>query len=330
MILLWAVPVPFVAWSPGQTVDLAGRNGSKPVVQVSGLPARQTKGEVRMTTVSVTSVDSVLSFSEALVNSWLPDHDVLPRDVVYQPGLSNDEVRASEMKMMDTSQSDAVVAALRAAGQPVTEVPMAAGVSTSGPATNVMAPGDLIIHVDGRKVSTPADVQHEIRAHDVGEPVPFTVERNGKARNVVVTTTAQPDNPKIPLIGISVTNGYRYDTRVRFNLPEGIVGPSAGLMMSLATYQTIAPSDLVGDLRLAGTGTVAPDGTVSSIGGIQEKMAGAERDGAQVFLVPAGNCQDIAGHKTSMKLVKVTSLRDAIASVQNIRSGAQTKEVPHC
>ena len=232
--------------------------------------------------------------------------------------------------MMDTSQSDAVVAALRAAGQPVTEVPMAAGVSTSGPATNVMAPGDLITHVDGRKVSTPADVQHEIRAHDVGEPVPFTVERNGKARNVVVTTTAQPDNPKIPLIGISVTNGYRYDTRVRFNLPEGIVGPSAGLMMSLATYQTIAPSDLVGDLRLAGTGTVAPDGTVSSIGGIQEKMAGAERDGAQVFLVPAGNCQDIAGHKTSMKLVKVTSLRDAIASVQNIRSGAQTKEVPHC
>ncbi|GAE70447.1 Lon-like protease [Cutibacterium acnes JCM 18909] len=64
------------------------------------------------------------------------------------------------------------------------------------------------------------------------------------------------------------------------------------------------------------------------IGGIQEKIAGAERDGAKIFLVPAGNCRDISGVETSMRLVKVSSLKDAIAAIQKIRAGGTG--IPHC
>lgn len=97
--------------------------------------------------------------------------------------------------------------------------------------------------------------------------------------------------------------------------------------MALSIYQMVAPNDLIGSLRIAGTGGISPDGNVVAIGGIQ-KIAGAERDGAKIFLVPAGNCRDISGVETSMRLVKVSSLKDAIAAIQKIRAGGTG--IPHC
>ena len=43
--------------------------------------------------------------------------------------------------MMDSSQSDAVVAALRSAGQPVTEMPAVSSVTVGGPAHQRLLPG---------------------------------------------------------------------------------------------------------------------------------------------------------------------------------------------
>ena len=79
---------------------------------------------------------------------------------------------------------------------------------------------------------------------------------------------------------------------------------------------------LAGDLRhpharladrrrpVAGTGEIAPDGTVGAIGGIQQKIVGARDDGAELFLVPADNCEDAEGaHNGDMRLVRVDDLR---------------------
>lgn len=331
IVALVVIPVPFVTWAPGRTVNLAGTTAqNRPIIQVQGLTSRRSKGEIRMTTVSVTKVDSHVGLAEALVAAWLPHRDALPREAVYQPGRSSDQVKADEVQMMDTSQRDAVVAALRAAGQPVTELPMAAAVSTSGPSYNVIQPGDLITKVDGTAVQSAADIQRAIRKHTVGDSVAITVLRNGTTRNLYVMTASSSKDPKIPVIGISVGTGYRYTPTVTYNIPSDIVGPSAGLMMSLAIYQAIAPADLIGSLHVAGTGEIAPDGTVGAIGGIREKVAGAQRDGSRIFLVPASNCRDLAGTSSTMTLVKVASLKEAISAIQKIRSGVDVKEVPHC
>ena len=44
---------------------------------------------------------------------------------------------------------------------------------------------------------------------------------------------------------------------------------------------------------MAGTGTITASGRVGGIGGIEEKMIGASRIGATVFLAPRENCPDI-------------------------------------
>ena len=66
-------------------------------------------------------------------------------------------------------------------------------------------------------------------------------------------------------------------------------GPSAGLMFALGLYDTLTPGDLTGGRTIAGTGTIDLEGEVGGIGGIVDKVVGAERAGASVFLVPAEN-----------------------------------------
>ena len=51
--------------------------------------------------------------------------------------------------MMETAQDDAVVAALRADDQPVTEMPAVYSVTIGGPAHTKLLPGDLVVSVDG-------------------------------------------------------------------------------------------------------------------------------------------------------------------------------------
>jgi PDZ domain-containing protein len=88
-------------------------------------------------------------------------------------------------------------------------------------------------------------------------------------------------------------------------------------MFALSIYDTLTPGSLTGGQVVAGTGTITADGTVGEIGGIQQKIAGARQDGAQLFLVPPANCADaLGGDNGSMRLVKAATLADAISEVK--------------
>ncbi len=322
-------PIDFVAWSPGATFDVLGGYQGKPAVSVSGLTTYPTTGQLRMTTVSVTKANSRLGLPEALFDYWMPHRDVLPRDTVYPKGESADQINAAESEMMDMSQTNATVAALRAAGQPVTELPMVSTVLISGPSNGKLLPGDLIEKIDGKPVSSITAVGAAIRAHGVGDAVVVTVLRDGKTLSASITTVSSNQNQKVPVVGITVDTGYKYSANVTYGIDPSVVGPSAGLIFALAIYDKITPTDWVAGRVVAGTGEISADGTVTAIGGIQEKIAGAQSSGASVFLVPAANCPDIAGVRTSMNLIKVSSLKDAISALTALKTGS-TGGIQHC
>ncbi|WP_256103147.1 S16 family serine protease [Streptomyces sp. ODS05-4] len=109
-------------------------------------------------------------------------------------------------------------------------------------------------------------------------------------------------------------------------------GPSAGLFFALGIVDKIrgdgSGGDLTGGRTIAGTGTVAADGTVGAVGGVSLKTQAARRDGATVFLVPKAECaQAEAELPAGMRLVPVTALKDAVASLTALEQG---KAVPSC
>lgn len=321
-------PVPFVAWAPGGAYNVLGDRDGKPVLSISGVPVSDTPGQLSLTTVSVTRVDSSLSLPEALLAHMLSDREVLPRQAIYPPGQSAEEVKQEESQLMVGSQRDAIVAALREAGVPVAEMPVVSAVITSGPAYRQMQPGDLIVAVDQFPVKSPDDVRQRIISHKVGDSIVFSVLRNKAYVDVTVKAQAANNDPSVPAVGMRFTTGYSYNAEVSINIDPAIGGPSAGLVFALAIYDRITPQALIGDRSVAGTGTITAAGDVGAIGGVREKIAAAQRAGATLFLVPSGNCDDVSGVNTTMKLIKVTSLRDAIASLRAATDPAAT--LPAC
>ena len=67
------------------------------------------------------------------------------------------------------------------------------------------------------------------------------------------------------------------------------------MMFALGIIEKLTGMNLTGGKFIAGTGEISPNGAVSAIGGIQQKMVGARDAGATVFLAPAGNCSDTKG-----------------------------------
>ena len=64
------------------------------------------------------------------------------------------------------------------------------------------------------------------------------------------------------------------------------------MMHTLAIVDTLTPGELTQGHVIAGTGTIAYDGTVGNIGGIRQKIVGAEAAGAEYVLVPEGNYEE--------------------------------------
>ncbi|MFF3607252.1 S16 family serine protease [Streptomyces sp. NPDC002463] len=111
-------------------------------------------------------------------------------------------------------------------------------------------------------------------------------------------------------------------------------GPSAGLLFSLGIVDKLDGDGNGGDLTngkiIAGTGTIDPDGTVGAVGGVSLKTQAAARDGATVFLVPKKECSDArAEQPKGLRLVPVTTLSDAVASLRALGQGQESK-VPSC
>jgi PDZ domain-containing protein len=323
--LLTAVPVPFVSFSPGPVKNTLGTTKQQPVIDITGHKTFPTDGELDLTTVSVTSPDQQLTLPQAMRN-WLDPHqDLYPRDIVYPPDQSADQVEQQNTAEMTGSQDSAVAAALQEAGVPVH--PKVSTVSTGSPADGKLKPGDVILKVDGVAATKVPQVGELVRKNKVGDPVRFQIRRGSREQTVTLTAAATPGEAKRPMVGIDI--GVDSPVKVSINLGQDIGGPSAGTAFALAIYDKLTPGPLLAGRHVAGTGTIDALGQVGAIGGIQQKIAGAKAAGATVFLVPGPNCDaaldaDVDG----IQLVKITSLHEAIGALTAVAKG--TGDVPAC
>ena len=88
---------------------------------------------------------------------------------------------------------------------------------------------------------------------------------------------------------------------------------------------------LTGGKNIAGTGTVNAEGTVGPIGGIRQKMYGAQRSGATHFLAPIDNCSEVVGHiPTGLTVISVRNFEEALAAVETIARGSDLSRLGSC
>ncbi len=311
-------PVPYVALTPGPAFNTLGSVGGTPVLSITGHATYPAQGSLDLTTVSVK--DRITLF-EALWGWMSPSEAVVPREVVFPPNQTAQQVDTQNTALMRQSQDDATTAALRELGIPSQTTVEVDVVAAGAPAAGSLKPGDVLRVIDGQKVTTSASLRVLIGKHRPGQAVRIGYTRGGKVATATVTTIASTDTPRRAIIGITPREVSSFPIKVSIMLKD-VGGPSAGLMFALGIIEKLGPESLTGGRDIAGTGEITADGKVGPIGGIAQKMLGAKEQHATVFLSPADNCAEAKANKPSgIALVKVTTLKDALAALAVLRAG---------
>jgi PDZ domain-containing protein len=321
-VLLAIVTVPYVSLGPGPTFNTLGKVEGKEVVDIEGTEVHKTTGQLNMTTVS--QRDN-LTLGQALT-LWMSGREQLvPRDLVYPPDKSKDEIDEANNEEFKQSENSAEYAALGYLkyAQAVT----VQNVTKDGASAGKLQEGDAIDGVDGVPVSSLEQFQGIMEKTKPGQEVVLDFRRKNAPPGVAtIKLKSNPDKPH-GFLGIGVVEAPWAPFKIDFNLAN-IGGPSAGLVFSLAVVDKLTTGDLSGNKFVAGTGTIASDGKVGSIGGITHKILAAHEAGATVFLVPADNCDEAkSAHEDGIDLLKVDTLTRAVDSLKALSAGG---EAPHC
>jgi len=295
------VYLPWYAVGPGPA------RAVQPLIRFQDRTRYESQGNFVMTSVRYTRLTGF-----DMLLAWLdPDRAIVARSVLYPDGEDVQVERDRAISQMDSSKLDASAVVLKALeGYPKDhgDGVLVESVVTGCAADGELFPGDRILSIDGTPTDSYRQASRAIEAAPSGSTLTFDLSVDGDPETVDLVREPCGDSAK-PLVGVRMINSFPFDVQISSG---EIGGPSAGLMWALGLYDLLTPGDLTGGRTIAGTGQIAPDGTVIPIGGIEEKLTAAADAGATVFLVPEGNmaaARASGGH--GLELVPVATFDDA-------------------
>lgn len=344
---MMALPTPYVLRVPGLTQDVLGTMDESddsseqvPVISVADQDHPAASGELLLTTVGVMGGPWSTVTAPAVLWAWASKADAVgPASDYYETGTTRVEVEQESQAQMEGSQDTAVVSALRALGyevperigvvRPVSPTDLGVQADDKVHAGDVLEEGDLILSLAGTDITSDPVLRSTLAEIPGGTEVTATIRRDGNERSVQFVTYPAVDGAEGSRLGIMVQTTYDTPVDVTMNVGD-VGGPSAGLMLALGVYQEVGGDELAPNTVVAGTGVIGADGSVTQIGGIRQKMVGAARAGATVFLAPESNCDEVIDHEPdSVRVVPVASLDDALAVLADVRDG-DLSALPSC
>ena len=336
LLVITFLPTSYVIQRPGPVYNTLGTTESTqgtqvPLIAVDGAETFPTAGALDLLTVQVVGNRERTPSWLELATAWFdPSKAVLPIDAVFPEGQSTEQRNEESAAMMVDSQKEATAAALTELGYDVNAQLTVYAFTKDSASEGVLEEGDVIVAANGTTV-TDAGALREIVNDGDGAPVELTILREGDEQTVTVTPKkAEVDGQTLWLIGITLTNDFDFPIDVTIQL-NNVGGPSAGMMFALGIIDTLTPGQLNGGETVAGTGTIDAEGVVGPIGGIRQKMWGAVGAGADWFLAPADNCDEVVGHiPEGLRVFSVKTLDDSLAVLEAVRENGDLDALPTC
>jgi ATP-dependent Lon protease len=119
---------------------------------------------------------------------------------------------------------------------------------------------------------------------------------------------------------LGVPPGFASKKEIHIHLPEGAIpkdGPSAGVTMAMALISAAANRPARSDVAM--TGEITLRGKILAIGGLNEKLLAAQRNGIGTVLIPKENEKDLpeipARVRQGLKIIPLEKIEDAVPHV---------------
>lgn len=322
------MPVPYVIEQPGPAIDVLGTYEDEQILRIDGAETHPTEGSLMMTTVSVDGGPGYHVTPVEVMSSWFDrTQAVMPRELMFPEGQTREQTALTNTVQMSTSQQGAVAVALDELDLVYEPVVLIAGVEADAPADGKLEAGDVVVSVGGQEPGDVRGVQELVAGTEPGQTVEMQVQRGEETLAVEVPTEEVEGSARM---GVVLAEGYDFPMDVEITVGQ-IGGPSAGLMFSLSVYDQLTPGALTGGHDIAGTGTIDIEGDVGSIGGIRQKLVGAQEAGADYFLAPSANCEQVSGYEPDgLDVVAVSTFDDAVRAAETIAETGGTAGLPTC
>jgi PDZ domain-containing protein len=183
----------------------------------------------------------------------------------------------------------------------------------------------------GDCVALPRSVMYKDGATDEQESKTGTMEMV-KSQNLALVAARAAIARNFPTVNLSQVK----DSSIKVSL-ENTGGPSGGLVFTLGLIDLLTPADLLQGRNVAGTGTIAKDGTIGAIGGVTEKILGAKKAGASILFVSQENCSELPTHVEGISVVAISKIDQAIdyliapySAGKSSRKGVISTEIRGC
>lgn len=325
---IMVMPAPYVIERPGSATNTLGSVNSAEIISIDS-KTYPTTGRLNMLTVELLGSPVMTPSWFEIAKAWIdPAEIVIPLDEAFPDNQSETESDRENQIMMDTSQQDAVAAALGGLGYKVDRALAITQIFKSTPAAGVLKVGDLLVAINGDAIQNVDQIRSLVKASH-GKEMTITVLRGNSAERLDLKVTPYKDGSTYRL-GIYTGTRYKFPFDVKFDLP-GVGGPSAGMMFALAVTDKLTPGSMTGGQNISGTGTIDADGNVGPIGGIRQKMYAALRAGSKVMLAPGENCSEVIGNvPAGLVVLKVDTLAEAKYDLAALASGTEPTKLPQC
>lgn len=333
--LIGSVSMPYALMRPGPVRDVlgttTGQEDAPEMITISGRTTYPTEGTLDLLTVGILGGPGSRIRLLPALQGWLdPTISVRPLAEVFPPDLSRQEIEQQNSAQMDTSQENATAAALGELGIDIPATLTVESFVEGSKAEGVMRTGDVVVTAQGQRVDHLASLRDVLDDVGAGNEATLGVRRDGRIVQVKVTTIEGSPPENRPALGVLVNPDYDFPFEVDIRI-DSVGGPSAGMMFALGIVEKLTPGAMTGGERIAGTGTMDANGAVGPIGGVRQKLLGAQRSGATWFLAPAGNCPEVVGYEPAgLTVLRVATLHEARTAVETIGSGGDISSLPRC
>lgn len=328
-LILFTRAVPYLQTSPGPMYNTIGAIDGTQLVSITGAKTYPTAGELNLMTVRERGGPfGEITLPEVFFSWFNPVEDVVPTSVFYPEGTTRQDAQQQNAIQFDNSQAAAAAAAMKSLGYKVTETVIVARVVPDSPAVGVLEVGDQLISVSGTKVESPQQAVKLIQSQKPDKAVAIEIKRDSKVQIVKPKLTASERDSSRGFLGVQPSDHYEGPIDVKFGV-EGVGGPSAGMMFSLAILDKLTSEQLNAGKVVSGTGTMNSDGEVGPVGGVKQKLAAAAANGSELFLVAKGNCDDVIENPPeAMPVAPVETLDQALEVLKKWRAGET--DLPTC
>lgn len=289
LILLVVVKLDYQIYAPGGLLNLDNR--------INIDDSYQSKGSFNLTYVKGYKGNVLFVLASFIMPSW----NLIPTKDIRIDGESEKENEERNKIYLNDVNKNAVIVAFKSLNLDITTTKKGIKVIyIYKEAETDIKIGDIITSINNIKVNDTSDLTNIVSYLKENQKINLKIIRNNKEldRYAIIKNI----NGNL-LIGIAIENEIEINTnpKVNFKFKKNELGPSGGLMTALKIYDMLTEEDITRGYKISGTGTINQDGTIGEISGVKYKLAGANKNGSQVFICPTQNFKECKYEKEKNK-----------------------------